>query len=258
MPLFDATLDTSLIQSRYVPADSVPDVVEPVIELPSWESGVEPAERDTSGAANPGIIAIAALMAVIALWSLRDFGRVARKWWTGLVKEHTGRENIFDERGAGDIRLSILLSLLGVSGISLLLSLFVTKSENLDMLAFGKVFGITSIAYIYVLVGLHLVGYAFADPLGHRQWLEAHTGGFCVLSLLLVIPVLVGLFNPQEINTVMVISSALYILSRILFIIRGFRIFHTNFYSYFYFILYLCTLEIIPVLATYTFVCAMV
>ncbi|MCH5320108.1 MAG: DUF4271 domain-containing protein, partial [Paramuribaculum sp.] len=42
-------------------------------------------------------------------------------------------------------------------------------------------------------------------------------------------------------------AMVLYVLARIMFIVKGFRIFYTNSASIVYFILYLCSLEIVPV-----------
>ncbi|MDE6169760.1 MAG: DUF4271 domain-containing protein, partial [Duncaniella sp.] len=42
-----------------------------------------------------------------------------------------------------------------------------------------------------------------------------------------------------------------YFLTRILFICKGFRLFYDNFGSLLYFILYLCTLEIVPLVLIY-------
>lgn len=45
-----------------------------------------------------------------------------------------------------------------------------------------------------------------------------------------------------------VIGGVMYLMVRVMFIYKGFRIFYINSFSLVYFILYLCTLEIAPVL----------
>ncbi|MDE6853726.1 MAG: DUF4271 domain-containing protein, partial [Muribaculaceae bacterium] len=49
----------------------------------------------------------------------------------------------------------------------------------------------------------------------------------------------------------LIISLSIASISRLLFIIKGLRIFYTGIGSLLYFILYLCTLEIIPGCAVY-------
>ncbi|MDE6061420.1 MAG: DUF4271 domain-containing protein, partial [Duncaniella sp.] len=45
---------------------------------------------------------------------------------------------------------------------------------------------------------------------------------------------------------VVTIAIICYVLVRLIFIFKGFRLFYDNFGSLLYFILYLCTLEIVP------------
>ncbi|MGM9811684.1 MAG: DUF4271 domain-containing protein [Muribaculaceae bacterium] len=49
----------------------------------------------------------------------------------------------------------------------------------------------------------------------------------------------------------MLIYIFIYFVCRLIYIIKGFRIFFNNFTSIFYFILYLCSGEIIPLIAVY-------
>ena len=69
-----------------------------------------------------------------------------------------------------------------------------------------------------------------------------------LLGVVLTVPTLVALFYPGVSGVMLAIAAGLYILSRICYISKGFRIFYNNFPSLLYFILYLCTLEIIPVI----------
>ncbi len=65
-------------------------------------------------------------------------------------------------------------------------------------------------------------------------------------GLALSIPAAIFIAHPEWAPALTVCALVLYLAARILFIIKGFRIFYRGFGSFVYFILYLCTLEIIP------------
>ncbi|MFG6389490.1 DUF4271 domain-containing protein, partial [Muribaculum sp.] len=89
------------------------------------------------------------------------------------------------------------------------------------------------------------------DATGAAQWLKGFNATQALLGFLLLVPALAVLFYPAAALSLISISALLYILARIVFICKGFRIFYHNFPSLLYFILYLCTVEIIPVLLVY-------
>lgn len=68
------------------------------------------------------------------------------------------------------------------------------------------------------------------------------------LATVVFISVLAGSFSPQ---TTFILLATLFILSQIAFVFNGFKIFCTNFYAFFILIVYLCTLEIAPLLVFY-------
>ncbi len=68
-------------------------------------------------------------------------------------------------------------------------------------------------------------------------------------STLIFIGVLAGSFTAQ---TTSILLAALFILSQIVFVFCGFKIFCTNFYSFCLIIVYLCTLQIAPLLVIFT------
>lgn len=102
--------------------------------------------------------------------------------------------------------------------------------------------------YLWQLAVYGTIGYAFADRDATRQWLLGFNSSQVLLSFLLIIPALLSLFYTGLTNLMLILAVGCYILTRILFICKGFRIFYTNFSSLLYFILYLCALEIIPLL----------
>lgn len=69
-----------------------------------------------------------------------------------------------------------------------------------------------------------------------------------LLGLMLTVPALSLIFYPGAAAIVVWVGVALYVIARLLFFSKGFRFFYTNLFSLLYFILYLCTVEIAPIL----------
>lgn len=100
-------------------------------------------------------------------------------------------------------------------------------------------------------VGYLLVGYSFAPAGEIRPWLRAFVTSNSILGYLLAVPALGALFYPEASALFIAICALFFIGCRMLFYIKGFTIFYTSPASLFYFFLYLCTLEITPVLAVW-------
>jgi hypothetical protein len=92
------------------------------------------------------------------------------------------------------------------------------------------------------------VGYAFADNEGRKQWLRGFNASQAFLGFGLAIPALVTVFYPAAATIMLQIATIMYILARLVFIFKGFKIFYHKISSLVYFILYLCTLEVIPLI----------
>ncbi len=105
--------------------------------------------------------------------------------------------------------------------------------------------------YLFELLACTTVGYAFTDRVSAAQWRRGLNASSVLLGILLTIPTLVSLFYPSVTGAMLWVAAGLYAVSRIIYIAKGFRIFYNNFPSLLYFILYLCTLEIIPLIAIY-------
>ncbi len=108
-----------------------------------------------------------------------------------------------------------------------------------------------AVYYLWQLMAYRIVGYVFTDKLSGRQWLKGFNASQSLLGMALTIPALVVLFNPDVAPIVVTIGVVCYILARLIFIFKGFRLFYDNFGSLLYFILYLCTLEIVPPVIIY-------
>ena len=91
-----------------------------------------------------------------------------------------------------------------------------------------------------------VMGYTFTDQTGSRLWIDGFKSSQSLLGLVLL-PVLVLLMlYPAHGKVLLAVAAALYFSARLIFIFKGFRIFYSNLSSILYFLLYLCAVEIVP------------
>lgn len=116
--------------------------------------------------------------------------------------------------------------------------------------------------YYIVQLGMYLVlGYVFGDKNSTSQWVAGFKASQAYLGLLLTPISLLACVYPSNLEIWMICGFALYILMRILFISKGFRIFFNNVTSSLYFILYLCSVEIVPAILSWlgaVFICSLI
>jgi hypothetical protein len=105
--------------------------------------------------------------------------------------------------------------------------------------------------YIFRLTAYWVTGYAFSDAIGRTQWIRGFNASQVFLGVMLIIPALVAMFYPAYAINMLWLSVCAYLVAEIAFIRKGFMIFYCRFAYLFYFILYLCALEIIPLILTY-------
>ncbi len=102
--------------------------------------------------------------------------------------------------------------------------------------------------WIYKFIGL-----LFTDPTRTNKWMESFESIQYLVGIPLSLVVLAMIFIPAWSTGLLVVAAVLYILSRILFIYKGFKIFYCNIIDLFYFIVYLCALEIAPLFWGYQY-----
>lgn len=163
------------------------------------------------------------------------------------------RSNAFDNRTANETHtLLLIILLLCLSEGILMFSAAETGGlieDSSGVFSMTMIFaGIAAAFYGWQLVTYAIIGNVFADREAASQWRKGFNASQVLLSFLLLVPALVALFYPDSSKIMLSIAAISYIFVRILFICKGFRIFFTNFQSLLYFILYLCALEISPLL----------
>ncbi len=162
------------------------------------------------------------------------------------------RSNVFEDHTLSET--GVLMSFILLACLSEGLLFFTAFRPEVSMLwggVSGAVAMMTLVALGYYLwqVGVYsLLGYVFTDRVFARQLVRGFNASQALLGLALAVPSLAVTYSPSSWGWVAPVSIILYFLVRSVFICKGFRIFYVNCFSLVYFIVYLCTLEIVPVI----------
>lgn len=218
---------------------------------PGWLKGVDAPVRRENVADNPGVLSL--LVGVFVLTGLsmghirRLFRALPQRLWS--VRR---RGNAFDDTTSNETRT--LLLLLGMMCVAEGILLYKWLGESVTTGVFAAVGALTGLAaafYLFQFFACAVVGYVFTDKAGSVSWLRGLNATAALSAVVLIFPAVVALFYPSLCGAMLIAAGVLYVAARMVFVIKGFRIFYNNFLSLLYFILYLCTLEIIPVIVLY-------
>lgn len=238
-----------------VAADSVAAVATVAERDPdAWLDGIEGASRQTGIGRDSGILTILVLLFVFLAFNVRNSRHMFSHFFDELGS-FKDRNNAFDEHTSNETRLTLLLIGQFIVCAGILLYVTATVESRPDDIGIftgvARTSGLMAAYYIFQLAAYNTVGYIFTSSERRAAWIAGFNASQSILGLALIIPVLLAVFYPSADKAVIVIAATLYFIARLLFIVKGFRIFFINFSSLLYFILYLCALEIIPVLFVY-------
>lgn len=218
---------------------------------PGWLKGVDVPLRRENVADNPGVLSL--LVGVFVLMGLnmghirRLFHSLPQRLWS--VRR---RGNAFDETTSNETRTFLLLLAMLFVAEGILLYEWLGSGSRAGVFAtVGAFTGLAAAFYFFQFCSCALVGYVFTDRAGSVSWLRGLNATAALSAVALILPAVVALFYPSLGAAMLVSAATLYVAARIVFVVKGFRIFYNNFLSLLYFILYLCTLEIIPVIVLY-------
>lgn len=200
---------------------------------------------------NSGILCIVMAMILLVVFNIRQYPKFFSATFHDLwsLKE---RNHLFDTRTVNETRafgvciilMCVCEALLALSAISLCAVI----PESRLLVLTGVLAGIAAGYYLWQLVAYNFVGYVFYDRFSTSLWLRGFNASQTLLGALLLVPALAVLFYPAATELLLIASISIYFCVRFIFIYKGFRIFYKNFASLLYFILYLCSVEIIPLI----------
>ena len=115
--------------------------------------------------------------------------------------------------------------------------------------------GIAVLFYVGQWLVYKVLGYTFSDKQGTKLWIDGFKATQAFLGLLLLPALILLMLYPYHGKLLLSIAASLYLIARLVFIFKGFRIFYGNLSSILYFLLYLCAVEIVPlaILASVTY-----
>ncbi len=220
---------------------------------PGWMSGMAGEARPVTPGSDTGILAMVVMLLVLVGLNMRHVRRLFRTITQDLWSVRR-RANAFDDHTAKETRTIVILLLQLCVFEGILLFLWLGGSGPAIRDVFPPVGALAALAmgfYLFELLACTTVGYVFTDRVSAAQWRRGLNASSVLLGMMLTIPTLVSLFYPSVTTVMLWVAAGLYAVSRIIYVAKGFRIFYNNFPSLLYFILYLCTLEIIPLIAIY-------
>lgn len=256
-PVFEFNIIDYLNQQPSEAADTVIlTETEPV--TPGWTIGLEGSTRQNKLNSNSGILTLIVLLFVAISLSFKDYRKLFSKFAEEMRSSRKSRGNAFDERSSHETRL-MCLSILQyiVCGGIMLFALAARRGgvspDDYGFTTLVSEIGVFAAYYIFDIAAYSVVGYTFAGIENMKILLRRFNSSQSILGVTLALPALIVIFYPLLSDAMIYTSVTLYVLARLLFIIKGFDIFFTNIFSLLYFILYLCALEIIPLIYVYHF-----
>lgn len=217
----------------------------------AWTEGVAPQPRPLLPGYDDGVTSLVAAIFILLAVSVSRHTTFLKTFASALLSGRRAQNTFDDEHTVDESRITaaLLLVCCVCEGI---IAYFAATLAGADAPPFATIAAATAGAAL--LMGCQtaayvLTGYAFAPRQGDtRQWLRGFFASQSLLGLCLAVPALALLFYPGAAMAGVGAGAALYIIARLMFITKGFRFFYTNMFSLVYFILYLCTLEIVPVI----------
>ena len=233
---------------------SAPEKLTMTVGKVPYTSGMVPSERKLLPGYDSGVLCMIIALFMLLAYNFHHYSTYLKNFsndlWTVRRTDNSSAVRTFSEPG---IQMSIVVLACICEGIIINAGLnsggFTTPLPMFPEIAALSLLAV--VYYLWQLAAYRVVGYVFTDKLSARQWMKGFNASQALLGMALTIPALVVLFNPEQAAIVVMIGVVCYILARLIFIFKGFRLFYDNFGSLLYFILYLCTLEIVPPVLIY-------
>lgn len=214
-----------------------------------YTTGITPAPRALLPGYDSGIACLLIGAFLLLAFNLRNYTTMLKSLPRDLFSVRR-RDNLFEEHTINETRLLVSMIIILCINEAILISAYVTSAGMAPPLSqFMTMISFTALAagyYIFELAAYATVGAVFADKTVSRLWLKGFNASQALLGLMLVVPALTVVFNPSATHIMVILSVILYCIARIIFIYKGFRLFYQKIGSLVYFILYLCTLEVVP------------
>ncbi len=223
----------------------------PQVEIPQAVSS--PVDRPSSPLHDTGTISLILLVFLFVAFSYKRGYKYFAHLGTYMFSVRR-RHNLFDDHTVNETQMmaGLIANTCVMEGIILYLAISFMQPQLELLPVFRYVGSLSAYALLFYLSQLLLykvLGYVFLDD---KVYVKLLVDGFnasqTLLGLMLLPVAFVMLVYPAMLHFMLICAIILYIMARIVFICKGFRIFFNNLTSLLYFILYLCSVEIVPII----------
>lgn len=166
------------------------------------------------------------------------------------------RSSIFSKATINDFQSRFILILFSVGVLSLYgYILLIPSGKPFEITQYALVFGVILLFYIFKFISIEVLGYVFLEKQSLKIARESYFNLLIYLGILLFPLLIFQIYFPLWLNDYTVyISLIMCILLVVLLIFKLFQIFFQKAVTSFYLLLYLCTLEILPVFLIYSII----
>ena len=222
----------------------------PVMEVPK---GVAPKNYNHGPLYDTGSMSMLLLSLFLIIISYKSGYKYIENFVTNMFSVRR-RSNAFDDHTMSDMRIlsALIFNTCVMEGFFAFytISTYVpTLHQSLSGHVFLNVVALTALSAVFYMAQYALfllLGYVFGDKESSSSWIAGFKATQSLLGLLLFPFTVILLVYPSTIKATLIFAIILYFLARIVFIFKGFRIFFGKVSQSVYFILYLCSVEIVP------------
>ncbi len=206
-------------------------------------AGAMPVDTLGSSLVTGGLLALFCIVAI----KFRNNGR----YFVTLLRDLTVvrlRQNVFDDT-VRETSFLVVLNLLETACAGVLLSWGLLPGAPTPLQT-GVCVAVCGAYALGMWLAYAVVGNVFSDAPHTRMWVRGYGASQGLLGLLLLPLALLCICYPEEARLSALIGLGCFILAKLVFVWKGFRIFFTQISSWVLFLYYLCSLEVVPLLIT--------
>ena len=247
----------SVLTSDSIQADSLSLIAEPVYGIILTPPEPPPAAtyRETENNQVSFILCGMFILFLIIALRFRNNVKYAVTMFRNLIETRT-RQNIFDDT-VRETSLIVLLNILwcvcaGIIGYSVM-ELSFSHHSHPETWVIGMLWGmVMALAYSLFMWGCYAsVGRIFGDNNQAVLWVKGFWASQALTTPAFFLMALLAISRPDFAFGAGMVAAFVFIIAKLVFIWKGFRIFFNQFSSWVLFLCYLCSLEIVPLILCY-------
>ncbi len=219
-----------------------------------FTAGLPPLELPITPASDSGLSCLVWGAVLAALIVLPVVWRLFLRFFNSLSRANIVRSPLTAGERTGSERLCQVLAMASAAafwGLLLYSTAYTLRHGDMLLAPLPSVAAIGAAAGAAMLLrnmGAAFVAYVFAAPEAVRPLTRATSAINSIQAYAILLLALAAFFSPAHAPVLTIAACVIYFLLRILLWIKHMRIFFNGAFSILYFFLYLCTLEMVPLL----------